>query len=207
VFIGFVIRTSENLFERENVFHVDERMGGISRLFAELAHGAIVVAFLVIPAAFREAPFGLRPGVIHLAFLHQIEDRVRIRFGKDPIRQIHKLVSRDGFFRLVLIRHIARPPNIEPDLVKRLANEPGFFVHRHLAEHVHDVVFVIDGIFSAHEINESEGVFPSNHQILEFVRRVPAKSNDTETGDGNFALVKRMALFAAIVAILLTHLE
>jgi hypothetical protein len=66
---------------------------------------------------------------------------------------------------------------------------------------------VIDGIFSAHEINESEGVFPSNHQILEFVRRVPAKSNDTETGDGNFALVKRMALFAAIVAILLTHFE
>jgi hypothetical protein len=59
---------------------------------------------------------------------------------------------------------------------------------------------VVGRILAPYEINIAETVFSPNHQILNTMLVVVSKQYYTVTSNGQFALIKKMTTFAAIVA-------
>jgi hypothetical protein len=66
---------------------------------------------------------------------------------------------------------------------------------------VHEVYLIVYGVFTAYEVDEAEGIFPSNHEIFAFVSIfVIPEDDETDADDWIFALVEEVSISAAIIA-------
>ena len=117
----------------------------------------------------------------------------------DAILEVHPFISGAFLFIAVVVYLFA--PHFGPEFIEGGVEYISFFINGHFLYDVHEVYFIIYGIFTANEVDEAEGIFSPNHEIFAFVGIFVIPENDeTDADDWIFALVEEVSISAAIIA-------